>query len=215
MRGVRSLFALMLLAGVGAYSSYSMICSAQATQTIRNDMGGRIVDYFGKYQSGRVVVDGACASACTMVLKNPLVCATPRARFGFHAASNTPFGGSINQRGTGAMMARYPARVKAWIRAHGGLRVGAPMWATGRELGVPACSAKHAAIVWGVALARPAVTLIVSRGYCDHCEKMKSLLAQLGVHYTLKYAAMGPLTVINGERVYGWNPARIRALLRP
>ena len=37
-----------------------------------------------------VVIDGKCLSACTMVLglvPSKQICVTPRARFGFHAAS--------------------------------------------------------------------------------------------------------------------------------
>ena len=59
-----------------------------------NDYGGLIGRYLDRYhafevQRRHVVILGDCFSACTMVLRmSPdLVCAGPKARFGFHAAS--------------------------------------------------------------------------------------------------------------------------------
>ena len=63
---------------------------------IAEDRGGQIGHYLQAFSmlrsSGeRVVVDGNCLSACTLVLgiiPPSKVCATQRARFGFHAAWN-------------------------------------------------------------------------------------------------------------------------------
>jgi hypothetical protein len=67
----------------------------------------------------RVVVDGDCLSACTLVLglvPSNQVCATPRARFGFHVASIL---NNAGQRVASAIAAQalwnvYPASVQRW-----------------------------------------------------------------------------------------------------
>ena len=51
----------------------SVIASAPATERILDDSGGRIGAYLTKYEalrkSGqRVMIDGTCASACTLLL---------------------------------------------------------------------------------------------------------------------------------------------------
>src|SRR5438874_1812991 len=61
-----------------------------------DDSGGRIGTYLTKYQalrkSGqRVVIDGTCASACTLVLgviPHDRICVTSRAVLAFHATWN-------------------------------------------------------------------------------------------------------------------------------
>ena len=61
---------------------------------IAEDRGGQIGQYLQSFamlrSSGEnVVIDGNCLSACTLVLgliPRSRICATPRARFGFHAA---------------------------------------------------------------------------------------------------------------------------------
>src|SRR5262249_36016277 len=68
--------------------------SASATMRISEDRGGQIGQYLQAFASVRssgekVVVDGNCLSACTLVLglvPRERICATDRARFGFHAA---------------------------------------------------------------------------------------------------------------------------------
>src|SRR5471032_2301966 len=72
----------------------SGITSASATMRIAEDRGGQIGHYLQAFamlrSSGeKVVVDGNCLSACTLVLgliPRERMCATSRARFGFHAA---------------------------------------------------------------------------------------------------------------------------------
>ena len=61
---------------------------------ISDDVGGRIGAYVEQYsqvkQNGeRVVIDGTCLSACTLVLgivPRDRICVTRRAMLGFHAA---------------------------------------------------------------------------------------------------------------------------------
>ena len=74
----------------------------------------------------RVVIDGNCLSACTLVLglvPNDRICATPRARFGFHAAwMPDPNGRPVTSpMGTQALWNIYPVSVRHWINRHGGL----------------------------------------------------------------------------------------------
>ncbi len=113
---------LLALAGTG---------SALADMRISDDRGGRIEDYLGRFaalrQSGeRVIVDGACLSACTMVLgavPRNRICITPRASFGFHAAwMPTPYGHKVSSPlGNRVLWASYPPAVRHWISRHGGL----------------------------------------------------------------------------------------------
>jgi hypothetical protein len=78
------LLQLLLLAGVGP---------SHAAVRIADDRGGQIGRYT-KFQrlrlSGKsVVIDGLCASACTIVLgavPHNKICVTSRAALGFHAA---------------------------------------------------------------------------------------------------------------------------------
>jgi hypothetical protein len=119
---VRTLSAILLMISV---------MSASAAVTIYDDRGGQIGDYLAKYQalraSGeRVVVDGVCASACTMVLgevPRSRICVTPRAVFQFHTAWDpTPGGQVVNSAGNRILWSNYPSDVRNWISRHGGLR---------------------------------------------------------------------------------------------
>ncbi len=108
------------------------VASASAAVTIHDDHGGQIGEYLAKYQalrsSGeRVVIDGLCASACTMVLgeiPRDRLCVTPRAVFEFHTAWDpTPSGGQVvNGAGNQILWSTYPGNVRNWINQHGGLR---------------------------------------------------------------------------------------------
>ena len=70
------------------------ITSACAPVLISGDNGDLMEDYTARFQQVRqsgepVVIDGACYSACTMLLgllPRDQVCATPNAVLGFHAA---------------------------------------------------------------------------------------------------------------------------------
>src|SRR6267378_4498082 len=79
------LAAVLLVAGMGA---------SHAVVRIAEDRGGRIGTYVDKYQGLRssgemVIIDGLCASACTIVLgavPHDRICVTSHANLGFHAA---------------------------------------------------------------------------------------------------------------------------------
>jgi hypothetical protein len=116
------LAAIFLLAGIGA---------SDAAVRIMEDGGGRIGAYVDKYQSARssgetVVIDGFCASACTIVLgtvPHDKICVTSRARLGFHAAWDPGSDGRkiTNPEATHTLYFMYPFEVRRWIDQRGGL----------------------------------------------------------------------------------------------
>jgi hypothetical protein len=115
----------------GAAALALSMTSASATMRISEDRGGQIGRYLEAFatmrSSGeRVVVDGNCLSACTLVLgvvPRERICATQRARFGFHAAWMPDRDGRpvTSPLGTQALWSIYPASVRRWISQHGGL----------------------------------------------------------------------------------------------
>jgi len=117
------LAAVLLLAGVG---------SSHAVVRIVDDRGGQIGNYVDKYQGLRssgqqVIIDGLCASACTIVLgsvPDDKICVTSQAALGFHAAFDFgPHGGAIINHGATKMLySMYPSRVQRWINQRGGLK---------------------------------------------------------------------------------------------
>src|SRR6476620_817908 len=78
-------------------------------------------------QSGeRVVIDGPCLSACTLVLStvpSNRICVTRRAVLGFHAARSIDTRGRMyaEPEASQEVLAAYPAPVRGWISRHGGL----------------------------------------------------------------------------------------------
>jgi hypothetical protein len=107
------------------------VTSASAEMRIAGDRGGQIGHYLQTFamlrSSGElVVIDGNCLSACTLVLgviPRSRICATGRARFGFHAAWMPDNKGRpvTSAMGTRALWNIYPAAVRHWINRHGGL----------------------------------------------------------------------------------------------
>ena len=88
----------------GAALAALWVSSAAATVRIVSDTGGQIGPYLEnlaalRASGERVVIDGPCLSACTMVLgviPRNRICVTRRARLGFHAAWHP---GDHGQRG--------------------------------------------------------------------------------------------------------------------
>lgn len=120
---------------------------ALAELRITHDYGGYVEEYKAKYQriretGERVIIDGICNSACTLVLGIvPLqrICVTPRASLGFHQAyfdKRWTAGVKVTSiAGTAELMSVYPNPVKDWIARQGGLtpemkklRNGADLW---------------------------------------------------------------------------------------
>jgi hypothetical protein len=116
------LAAALLFADVG---------TGHAAVRIAGDRGGRIGNYISKFQrlhsSGEpVVIDGLCASACTLVLAavpHDKICVTSRASLGFHAAYDFGVDGRTitNAEATEMLYSTYPTSVQRWINARGGL----------------------------------------------------------------------------------------------
>jgi hypothetical protein len=118
---------------------------ARADLHITRDHGGYVDEYKTKYQRirdrhERVIIDGICNSACTMVFGIvPLnkVCVTPRASVGFHQAyydKAFTFGIKVTTAaGTSDLMSHYPDAVKDWIRRNGGLTTGMKKITNGAE----------------------------------------------------------------------------------
>jgi hypothetical protein len=141
-----------LCSAVGAVTALLCfaVAPASATVVITADNGGRMGDYASRFlqvrQTGeRVVIDGVCLSACTMVLglvPRERVCATSRAVLGFHAAWQPDGQGGriISAPATQVLLAGYPPAVRAWIARHGGLTP-RMMFMRGSELAaiVPTC----------------------------------------------------------------------------
>ena len=109
-------------------------CAAAADYyRITRDYGGSIDQYKAKYaairdRGERVIIDGLCNSACTLVLGIvPLnrICVTPRASLGFHMAyydlAATEGVKVLSYQGTQELMAHYPDNLKGWLSSQGGL----------------------------------------------------------------------------------------------
>jgi hypothetical protein len=104
---------------------------ARADVRILASPGGEVgpfLDLFEKVRASgeRVVIDGPCLSACTLVLSvvpENRICVTRRAILGFHAAR------SIDRRGrlyaepeaSKLVLAAYPDPIRTWIARRGGL----------------------------------------------------------------------------------------------
>jgi hypothetical protein len=128
---------------LGAATVVLSVTSASATMRIADDRGGQIGRYLEAFttvrSSGeRVVIDGNCLSACTLVLglvPHERICVTHRARFGFHAAWMPDHDGRpvTSSLGTQALWSIYPPSVRRWISTHGGLS-GNMIFMQGRDL---------------------------------------------------------------------------------
>lgn len=116
---------------------------AAADIRIRDDAGGVLSVYAERIEAARasrerVIIDGRCASACTLYLTLPSsqICATPRGLFIFHAATDAQFG-LPDWRANDALMRAWPPHVQIAIGRRGGLWLN-PVTISAREL-VPAC----------------------------------------------------------------------------
>jgi hypothetical protein len=109
----------------------SVLPPAQAEVRILASAGGQVgtfLDLFERVRASgeRVVIDGPCLSACTLVLSmvpNDRICVTRRAVLGFHAARSIDRRGRIyaEPEASELVLQTYPAPVRGWIRRRGGL----------------------------------------------------------------------------------------------
>src|SRR4051794_40777033 len=107
------------------------IAAAQAEVRILASPGGAVGPFLELFErvrtSGeRVVIDGPCLSACTLVLStvpSDRICVTRRAVLGFHAARSIDRSGRLyaEPEASQVVLAAYPAPVRGWISRHGGL----------------------------------------------------------------------------------------------
>jgi hypothetical protein len=118
---------LCLTALLGAFA----VAPASAEVRILASPGGQVGPFLDLFEqvnkSGeRVVIDGPCLSACTLVVSmvpETRICVTRRAILGFHAAR------SVDRRGrtyaepaaSQLVLQAYPGPVRDWIIRHGGL----------------------------------------------------------------------------------------------
>ena len=104
---------------------------AQAEMRIRASPGGQVgpfLDLFERVRDSgeRVVIDGPCLSACTLVLSvvpSDRICVTRRAILGFHAARSLDRRGRMyaEPEASELVLDAYPSAVRGWIRHRGGL----------------------------------------------------------------------------------------------
>src|ERR1700724_1190183 len=108
-----------------------MLPAAQAEVRILASPGGQVGPFLDMFEevraSGeRVVIDGPCLSACTLVLSmvpNNRICVTRRAILGFHAARSVDRHGHMyaEPEASELVLEAYPAAVRGWILRRGGL----------------------------------------------------------------------------------------------
>ena len=145
---------------LGAALVAAFVSPSSATVRITSDPGGEIGAYLQRFESMRlsrqnVVIDGACLSACTLVLgaiPRDHICFTSRAHLGFHTAWRPDeFGRPVVSRdGTEVLMRNYPPQIRNWIFRHGGLSPRL-MYLNGTELAsmYPACEEGNRSVVAG------------------------------------------------------------------
>ena len=124
---MRIVFTLLL--GVALWFFATML--ARAEMRILGSPGGQVgpfIDLFDKVRASgeRVVIDGPCMSACTLVLSvvpSERICVTRRAVLGFHAARSIDRRGRVyaEPEASKLVLEAYPGPVRDWIVSHGGL----------------------------------------------------------------------------------------------
>ena len=140
---------------VGICTIAVMLCTpvtlpAQAEVRILASPGGQVgpfLDLFERVRKSgeRVVIDGPCLSACTLVLSmvpSSRICVTRRAVLGFHAARSVDRRGRMyaEPEASALVLQAYPTGVRDWIIHRGGL-TSRLLLLRGRELAAfyPSC----------------------------------------------------------------------------
>jgi hypothetical protein len=140
---MKTVFLVAVLSGLA-------VPPAQAEVRILASPGGQLgpfIDLFERVRASgeRVVIDGPCLSACTLVLSmvpNDRICVTRRAILGFHAARSIDARGRMyaEPEASDLVLEAYPSPVRGWIRRRGGL-TSRLLLLRGRELAAiyPSC----------------------------------------------------------------------------
>jgi hypothetical protein len=124
---MRIVFTLLLAVALWVFATML----ARAEVRILASPGGQVgpfIDLFEKVRNSgeRVVIDGPCLSACTLVLSmvpHERICVTRRAVFGFHAARSMDRRGRLytEPEASKLVLQAYPGPVRDWIVRRGGL----------------------------------------------------------------------------------------------
>jgi hypothetical protein len=104
---------------------------SNAMTRIADDMGGPLGEYLLVFAAirdagDRVMIDGSCFSACTLVtalIPRDKICITERAMLGFHAGwfENKAGARVVSPTGTRVLLEMYPPIIRNWISRRGGL----------------------------------------------------------------------------------------------
>ena len=116
---------------LAALALCTAIVPARADVRILSSPGGEVGPFLELFErvreSGeRVVIDGPCLSACTLVLSvvpSERICVTSRAVLGFHAARSIDRRGRVyaEPEASQLVLEAYPGPVRDWIIRRGGL----------------------------------------------------------------------------------------------
>ena len=127
MSVMRIVFTLLLAVALWFFATML----AHADVRILGSPGGQVgpfIDLFDQVRASgeRVVIDGPCMSACTLVLSvvpSERICVTRRAVLGFHAARSIDRRGKIyaEPEASELVLEAYPGPVRNWIIRRGGL----------------------------------------------------------------------------------------------
>jgi len=123
--------AILKTISIAIVASALVAPAAQAEMRIIASPGGQVgpfLDLFERVRASgeRVVIDGPCLSACTLVLSmvpSERICVTRRAVLGFHAARSIDRRGRVyaEPEASELVLQAYPEGVQSWIRSRGGL----------------------------------------------------------------------------------------------
>jgi hypothetical protein len=119
---MKKLFSSLLMAAALVVSQPSRVDDPAVTHYITRGTGGGVLDHaveFGGWSrhGDRVVIDGECYSACTLILSaNLKICATDKGVFGFHSAS---LDGAYADGSTLFLWISYDDRLRGMLRARG------------------------------------------------------------------------------------------------
>ena len=123
----RIVFVILLAVVLWAIATMMARAEVRIIASPRGEVGP-FLDLFEKVRDSgeRVVIDGPCLSACTLVLSmvpSERICVTRRAVLGFHAARSIDRRGRIyaEPEASRLVLEAYPDPVRSWIIRRGGL----------------------------------------------------------------------------------------------